>query len=101
MTNSVSTDHDPSPYLVPEPTVMARSVGSEIVMLNTKTERYVGLNESGAAIWEACTTLASESEAIDHLMETFDGTDRSTVEVDLRSFVAELEAAGLVTRKSH
>jgi hypothetical protein len=48
-----------------------RGVHGEVVILDTKTDRYLGLNASGAVIWEALVNGGSPADAADLVAERF------------------------------
>lgn len=75
--------------------VLAREVDGETVLLDIRTERYLGLNEVGSAIWQQLQTARSVAEVVEHLRELFDA-DADTLRDDAIRFVAELRERDLV-----
>lgn len=77
------------------PDVMVRKVGEESVLLDLKTERYLGLDDVSARFWEVLTTGESIQSAYQTLLAEFD-VDPERLSQDLDDFVQELLQLGLV-----
>ena len=75
--------------------VMIRQVGNESVLLDLKTERYLGLDDVSSRFWEALTSKGSIKDAYDTLLSEFDVAPER-LEQDLGEFVQELVDLGLV-----
>ena len=75
--------------------VLVRTVDRELVLLNLDNEEYYGLDEVGAAIWDALSASPTIGAAVDGLLEQFD-VDRDSLAEDVERLVAELDARGLV-----
>jgi hypothetical protein len=81
---------------VVDPEVMIRTVGGESVILDLKTERYLGLNDVGTRMWSAITGAASIQSAYEALLAEYDvEPDRLRVELD--DLIGKLVAQGLIT----
>jgi hypothetical protein len=52
--------------------VLSRVVGDETVILNLKTELYLGLNDTGTTIWTALAGARTIQEAFDQVVQEFD-----------------------------
>jgi len=74
---------------------MLRKVGDESILLDLKTERYLGLDDVATRIWEVVTTAGSIQSAYDALLTEFD-VDPERLREDLDEFVQELLQLGLV-----
>lgn len=74
---------------------MVRKVGEESVLLDLKTERYLGLDDVSARFWEVLTTGESVQSAYEILLAEFD-VDPDRLSQDLDDFVQELLHLGLV-----
>jgi hypothetical protein len=75
--------------------VMARTVGSETVLLNLKTGTYFGLDEVGTVVWSALAAGRSLAETCSEVARQFDApTER--IEEDVRRVVGELLRAELL-----
>jgi hypothetical protein len=62
---------------------LVSQVGDEVLMLNIDRGEYVGLNPSGAAIWELLETPKTVQALVDDLVTQFDVTrDQATADVD-------------------
>ncbi len=75
--------------------VLFQELKGEVVLLNLETGDYYGLNEIGAQAW----SLLRESPRLEHvlnlLVETYEVSEERLIG-DLRIFLADLEAHGLV-----
>jgi len=77
------------------PDVMVRKVGEESVLLDLKTERYLGLDDVSARFWDLLTSGESIQSAYDTLLAEFE-VDPERLRNDLDDFVQELRQLGLV-----
>lgn len=77
------------------PDVMVRKVGEESVLLDLKTERYLGLDDVSARFWELLTSGGSIQSAYETLLAEFE-VDPERLSQDLDDFVQELIQFGLV-----
>ncbi|MBX2805124.1 MAG: PqqD family protein [Hyphomicrobiales bacterium] len=76
---------------------VANQVGDETVILHMGNGTYYGLDTIGTFLWEGLKSGSSPSETVKQITAEYD-VDASTVETDLRRFLAELEEQGLVTK---
>lgn len=81
------------------PEVMIQEVGGESVILDLKTERYLGLDEVGTRMWQVLLDAASIQAAFDALLAEYDVTSEQ-LEEDLRDFVARLLENGLIATEA-
>ena len=77
------------------PDVMIRKVGEESVLLDLKTERYLGLDDVSARFWDLLTSGGSIQSAYETLLTEFE-VDPERLRNDLDDFVQELVQFGLV-----
>jgi hypothetical protein len=77
------------------PDVMVRKVGEESVLLDLKTERYLGLDDVSARFWDLLTGGGSIQSAYETLLTEFE-VDPERLRKDLDDFVQELIQFGLV-----
>lgn len=75
--------------------VMVRKVGDESVLLDLKTERYLGLDDISARFWDILTSGGSIQSAYETLLAEFE-VDPDRLRIDLDDFVQELVEFGLV-----
>jgi hypothetical protein len=68
----MSNSYDFSSRVVVDPDVLSRVVGDETVILNLKTELYLGLNDTGTRIWTALAGARTIQEAYDQVLEEFE-----------------------------
>lgn len=79
---------------------MVRKVGEESVLLDLKTERYLGLDDVSARFWDVLTSEGSIQSAYETLLAEFD-VDPERLRNDLDDFVQELFQFGLVEHINH
>jgi hypothetical protein len=77
------------------PDVMFRTVGDEAVLLNLKTELYLGLDPVGARMWDLLIKAASIEEAFDALLTEYD-VEAGKLRTDLEKFIGRLVEEGLI-----
>jgi hypothetical protein len=75
--------------------VLIRHVGGESVVLDLKTEQYLGLNEVGTRMWQVLAGAESIEAAYQSLLAEFD-VERDQLRRDLDEFVQELLHLGVV-----
>lgn len=81
-------------YRVP-PHVHFRSLHDEVVLLDTKSDSYLGLNQTAAVAWGVIATGGTQAEAATTLVTQFDVTPEQA-DNDTGTLVAELLAKGLI-----
>jgi coenzyme PQQ synthesis protein D (PqqD) len=86
---------EPTAIVSRNPRALAERVGSETVLLDVDGDVYLRLNASGGRLWEALEqpTAAAELAA---LLEGTYGLDAGRAMSDLRAFVDDLSARGLL-----
>jgi hypothetical protein len=77
------------------PDVMVRKVGEESVLLDLKTERYLGLDDVSARFWDLLTSGEPIQSAYDKLLEEFE-VEPEQLRNDVDAFVQELIQFGLI-----
>jgi hypothetical protein len=77
---------------------MVRKVGEESVLLDLKTERYLGLDDVSARFWDLLTSGEPIQSAYDKLLEEFE-VEPERLRNDLDAFVQELIQFGLIEQK--
>jgi len=79
----------------PDPDVVTRRLGDEVVLIHLRTNQIYELNRTAARIWELISAGATCPQIEQRLEEEFDvPADRLPITVD--SFLAELADSGLV-----
>jgi hypothetical protein len=78
------------------PEAISQAVLGDTVVLDTRTDRYVRLNASAAAVWEAATEPATVAELAGRLANRF-GLPEERALADTSALVRELEARNLVS----
>ena len=75
--------------------VLSQEVSGEMVLLDLKSEEYLGLNEVGARIWQLLQDGKDLREIGDILVGEYD-VSRDELDSDINRLVGELRDAGLV-----
>jgi Coenzyme PQQ synthesis protein D (PqqD) len=87
--------HDFSSRVTTAPDVMIRIVGDEAVILNLKSELYLGLNPVGTRIWMVLHDAPSIQAAYDSLLTEFE-VEPERLHQDMDELLAQLLAQGLI-----
>lgn len=77
------------------PDVLVRIVGGEAVLLNLKSELYLGLDAVATRMWTALNTSISIQAAFDALQSEFE-VEPERLRLDLDEFLDKLLEQGLV-----
>ena len=76
--------------------VLVRFLDKEAVLLNIETERYFGLDETGARMWQLATTSANIDAAYHALLSEYD-VDAEMLREHLSELLEKLAENGLLT----
>ena len=77
------------------PDVLYRVVGNEAVLLNLKTEVYLGLDAVGTRMWAMLTTAPSIERAYELLLQEYD-VEPARLKGDLTEFLEKLVSQKLI-----
>ena len=80
--------------------VLATRQGEELVLLDTRGERYYTLNDVGAVAWDLLSEPVTCAEIVEAIRSEFDvsaAPDPAIVVRDVSRLVEQLAAAGLVS----
>jgi hypothetical protein len=77
------------------PDVLFRIVGEEAVLLNLKTELYLGLDPVGTRMWNVLVEASSIQAAYDALVLEYD-VEPSRLREDLEELLGKLLEQGLI-----
>jgi hypothetical protein len=80
---------------VPPDVLVQTLPDNELVFLNLATERYFGLDRTGAAMWVALTETGQVDRAFERLLKQFD-IEPEVLKRDLDAFISRLTASGLL-----
>ena len=80
----------------PREGVIAKMVGSEMVLLDYDRGIYYGLNPVGARVWQLLAEGQEIDAIVDLLTEEYDAT-RETLENDLTALLRDLAAKELLS----
>jgi hypothetical protein len=79
----------------PRQGVIAKMVGSEMVLLDYDRGIYYGLNGVGARVWQLLAGGATLDEVLDRLTDEYD-VPRAALEADVAALLRDLQAKELV-----
>lgn len=82
-------------HLKPNPAVTTAELESSLIVLDLSSNTYFRLNGTGAEIWRQIEKGGDERGIVDDITARFN-RDRESVAEDVRGFIRDLEAAGLV-----
>ena len=77
------------------PDVLFRVVGDEGVLVNLKTERYLGLNPVGTRMWNVLSGASSIQAAYDELLQEYE-VEPAQLRADLQEFIDQLLGQNLI-----
>ena len=77
--------------------VLSRELDGEVVLLDLRSGRYFGLNETAAAVWTMLKDGVDDDEMAGRLVEEFDVTTQRARD-DIDAFVSVLLERGLASR---
>jgi len=83
------------PIRIDTENVLAREVEGETVILDLRTQRYVGGNRSATVLWPLLESGASREQLAQRLVDEF-GVSRERAEGDVSAFVDQLAELGLI-----
>lgn len=72
-----------------------RDVGGEVVALDLQESNYLGVNASGAVLWDLLAAGTTEAELAQKLVELH-AIDDDVARRDVAAFVADLRARALL-----
>ena len=81
--------------VIPSPDVMFRTIGDEAVLLNLKTEMYLGSDAVGTRMWTVLAEAGCTPAASDVLLREFDVAARHAPP-DLDEYIGKLLEHGLI-----
>ena len=74
---------------------LSATIGNEIVVFDTVTNRYHGMNEVATAIWEMLAEPISARAIVQRLLDVY-AVDREACARSVQDFLRDLERDGLV-----
>jgi Coenzyme PQQ synthesis protein D (PqqD) len=77
------------------PDVLCRVIGDEAVLVNLRTEMYLGLNPVGTRMWNALSGAASIQVAYDELLQEYE-VEPARLRADLEEFIDQLRSQKLI-----
>lgn len=72
-----------------------RLVDGEVIALDLRTSRYLGLNPTAALVWQTVASGSTEPDLVDQVVAKFE-VAREEAATDVAAFIADLESRGLL-----
>jgi hypothetical protein len=72
-----------------------RAVEGEVIALDIKGSQYLGVNDSGAALWDLLAAGTTRGALVGHLSSAY-GLDAATAETHVDAFIDQLRAQDLI-----
>jgi coenzyme PQQ synthesis protein D (PqqD) len=82
-------------YRLRETAVPWRDIDGEVIALDMGSETYLRANPAGSLLWKMLTMGATQKELVARLVSEFEIEPKRAL-ADVRAFVGELQAAGLL-----
>jgi Coenzyme PQQ synthesis protein D (PqqD) len=86
----------PAVLLRRSPGLAARDMDGRTVMMDTRRGSYFALDPVGSAVWDLLAKPASVEQLVAHIAQSFGAPDPAALRRDLREFLGEMLAEGLV-----
>ena len=80
----------------PNPNVISRKLGDEIVLFHLETDRFYELNGTAARFWELLSTEASPSQAREQMLNEF-AVDRDQMSDEVETLLTSLRQEDLIS----
>jgi len=80
----------------PNPNVISRRLGDEIVLFHLETDRFYELNGSAARFWELLSTEASPNQVCEQMLEEF-AVDPRQLAGETKTLIDSLHREDLIT----
>ena len=81
--------------LHPDPNVLAKRVGDEIVLVHLETNRIFELNRTAASLWDALAAGSTRGELEERLAVEFD-IERDALAREIDDLLGQLTSEGLI-----
>ncbi len=82
--------------VTPSPDALVRVVGTESVVLDMASGRYLGMNPVGTRVWELLAGGQTPDQAVATIMDEFEVAE-PVLRSDVAAFVGDLLRLGLVS----
>ena len=79
--------------------VLAQEISGEMVLLDLSSEKYLGLNEVGARVWQLLEEQHDLKYIFNILLEEYE-VDTDILENDLIKLIADMRDAGVIITES-
>ncbi len=80
------------------PDVVYEVIDGQAMLVDPAGTEFLTLNEVGTLVWQALDGVRGPAELASALIDRVDGVTVAEFEQDVRAFLAETEAAGVVER---
>jgi hypothetical protein len=76
--------------------VLAEVIDDQAALVTSDGTELITLNPVGTVVWDALSATNDVAGIVDLVVRACEPVDRARVDADVRNFLAELAAAGLV-----
>lgn len=73
------------------------TLDNEMVILDSDTEEFYGLNTSAVEMWKALGSHPTVEEALQHISTVYPGVEQETLKADLNELIEHFSRLGLIT----
>ncbi len=91
---------DSTTVVVRDNEAMFSTMDDEVVILNMKSNNYLGLDQIGARIWELLETPVLVSELCEQMAQEYEGS-REQITAGVLRFLAELAREEMIRGSEH
>lgn len=95
MTTTTAEGFDFDQALAPSGEVLHQELEGETVLLDLKSERYFGLDETGTRVWTLLIELERPEAIVQQMMDEFE-VDEDTLRADVAELLSRLLDGGLL-----
>ena len=86
----------PGDPIKPNPNVLSRRMGDDVVLFHLETDKFYELNGTAARFWELLTTESDANRICEQMLNEFAVTDQQ-MKAEAASLIASLQNEKLVT----
>ncbi len=83
--------------VAPDPDVVVRRIGDEMILVHLELNHVIALNRTGARLWELLAESRGMAYAVERMLEEFEVTPKQ-LETEVHSLVGALEQQGFLIR---
>jgi hypothetical protein len=93
--NLESGDSESAPSLKPNPNVLFKRLGDEIILFHLDTDRFYELNGTAARFWELIAGGSDSTQVRQQMMKEF-AVEANEFDAEAKAFLASLQKEDLI-----